>query len=273
MLLSQPGVSRAALQEENARRKDFFTLLYLAQRRLYSPTNVEWRLMEHCLDDINNKYADFSFLVAFAASLALRNRKGRFFISRYRIPLYLGLVGYDNALRSTNPCPTMTFWNSITLLESPLGETARALHAPSCFYEVKEYPMSNKDVGESYLFWLWDNSKLIVESLFLNSFLRSILDQSCWKQASGDTTVTSLVINTRFSRWYVFSYQKEAYSGQVKHRMKISLPTLSGQLGLRWSYRSREMILERASFGGQLWYGVHFALMWLLGLQDGTRVK
>ncbi|RNF13829.1 uncharacterized protein Tco025E_06035 [Trypanosoma conorhini] len=272
MFFSQVGVSRAAHQEENARRKDFFTLLYLVQRRLYSPTNVEWRLMEHCLDDINNKYADFSFLVAFSASLALRNRKGSSFLSRYRLPLYVGLVGYDSGLRTTNPCPTLTFWNCVTLLESPLGETARVLHAPSCFYEVKEYPMAGKDTSLSYFSWLWSSGKFMAQSLLLRSLLHSIFEQSCWKQANGGKTVTTLVINNRFFKWYVFSYQTTVSGGQVKYWMKIGLPAFNGKLGLRRSYRTRELILERASFGGQLWYGAHFALMQVFGLHDGTRV-
>ncbi|RNF00668.1 hypothetical protein TraAM80_07515 [Trypanosoma rangeli] len=272
MLFGQLGVSRAALQEENARRKDFFTLLYLVQRRLYSPTNVEWRLMEHCLDDINNKYADFSFLVAFSASLALRNRKGCSFLSRYRLPLYMGLVGYDTGLRTSNPCPTLAFWNCVTLFEGPLGETARVLHAPSCFYEVKEYPMNNRDASLSYFSWLWNNGKFVAQSFFLRSLLHSIFDQSSWKQTNGDITVTTLVLNNRFFKWCVFRYQTAVSGGQAKYWMKIGLPTFNGQLGLRWSYRSRELILKRASFGGQLWYRAHFALMQVFGLHDGPRV-
>ncbi|ORC88217.1 uncharacterized protein TM35_000182740 [Trypanosoma theileri] len=266
MFLSANEVSQAAFQEENARRKDFFTLLYVVERRLYSPTNVEWCLMEHCLDEINYKYADFSFLMGFVSAIALRRRKGRSFISRYRLPLYVGLVGYDSGLRTTNPCPSVTFWNSVTLLESPLGETARVLHAPDCFYEVNYRNGNNSNLSTSYLSWLWNSGAFIADSLLLKSLLRYTFDQSSWRQRNNESTVTGLVVNGRFFRWNLFEIRTHKSESSTTYDLKIGLPRFMASLALRRSYRSREMILERSSFGGKLWYSVHFALMRVLGL-------
>ncbi|KEG13906.1 hypothetical protein DQ04_00721080 [Trypanosoma grayi] len=275
MLLSATNVSAAAFQEENARRRDFFTLLYVVERRFYSPTSVEWRLIEHCLDEINYKYADFSFLVAFASTVALRNRKGHSFVSRYRFPFYIGLVGYDSGLRTTNPCPSLTFWNSVTLLDSPLGETARTLHAPNCFYEVKQQQKekSNTDSNLSYLLWVWESCTFLANSLLLQTLLRHTFEQTCWRQKIDESTVTSLNVNSRFFRWAIFEHRVRKGTQETTYEMKISLPRLSGSLGLRRSYRSSDMILERSSFGGQVWYSVHFALMRLLGLHVGSRIE
>ncbi|CBH14193.1 hypothetical protein, conserved [Trypanosoma brucei gambiense DAL972] len=265
MLISAADVSSAALREEIQRRKDFFALLNVVAHRMYTPTTVEWRLIDHCLGEINYRFADFSFLVGFLLVMPICRHKRTAF-SRYVLPFYAGLVAYDNALRLTNPCPAVTFWNSVVLLDGHLGETARQIYAPKCFYKVEN---GHRQTGApvryaTFLHLLWDTVSVTAGSLLLQTLLRYTFNRSSWMHESGGSTVTSLVISTRLFIWNVFALKSEDTSVGREYTLRLSLPHFIVSPGLVHSYRSRHLILSRSSFGSHMWYLAHFPWVYCL---------
>ncbi|KAG8340695.1 hypothetical protein TRVL_08477 [Trypanosoma vivax] len=268
-------VSAAAIKEEGERRKDFFTLLYVVRRLMYAPTPVEWCLIEQCLDDINYKYPDFLFLYGFVCGLAFRNRRGRTLLSRYSFPLYTGLVGYDCGLRATSPCPSVAFWNSVTLFDSPLGEAARLIYAPNHFCDVNEDaklpPVASSDA--SFLQWLWTTGHSIMWSLSLQSVARHVFDESKWKYRTDGGSVTSLVMNSRLFKWKIMELITVNADDRTIFQLNIGFPHFTLPLGIRRSYHNRHMIFSSSSIGGQVWYRLHFLPMYWSGFSKEQGVR
>nr|CCC92768.1 conserved hypothetical protein [Trypanosoma congolense IL3000] len=263
MLISARDVSFTASRKENERRRDFFALLQVVAKQSYSPTDVEWRLIDHCLGEVNYKYADFLFLMGFTLALVPRMRQRGSFVSRNLFPLYVGLVGYDAGLRATNPCPAISFWNSVVFLDGPFGETARLIHAPRCFYDVEN---SWAKIGDevrrvSFLHWLWDSGSFMANSLFLGAVFRHTFNRSCWRHDIDGCRLTSLVVNCRFFIWNVFTFRSRITGVEGVSSIAMDLPHVVLPLGLVRSYRSRHLILGQSSTGSKLWYSVHFSLV------------
>lgn len=261
MRVSSPTLSTRATEKERECQKNFFKLLILEQDNLAGRKNlstVEKTLILDCVDELNCRYADFSFLVAFAASYSLRNRTATTLLRRYRLPLYIGLVGYECGLRSTSLAPAMNFWNATCVLDSPLGTSVRWLSCPSTFFEVKgdESP----EHYTSYLAWLGSVTRLVGSSILLEKTLARVFDGTCWKTHYNDAEVSSLVVNSRFFKWTVFSLQKTQTLSEVKYNLLFTTPNLFSTNLVR-SSMCQKFILENSTLAGRVWYGTHFALL------------
>lgn len=265
-----------ATQLEQAREKDFFRLLYIADKSRHTNVNtidsVEWRLTCNCLDEINHRYADFYFLAVFLAACPLRRAPGRTFWQRYRLPLYLGLVSYDYGLRETSPSPAVQFWNSVCVLDTDMGRVARILHCPTRFYEVVPGGAKRQSSSASSGVASWKETvKEVVRMLFLTRLLSFTFEDSCWKERIGDADTTALVVGSRFFKWKLFELQRRPTQQDVSYRLELGLfPKLGSTRNMRRAYRCKDMILERSTLGGKLWYGSHFTIMRFLGAERGA---
>lgn len=275
MKVNPTEISPAAARKEQELESDFFKLLYITEKKqAFSSCSIsppEWCIAADCLDQINYRYADIYALCAFVISCPMCARPGRSLIARLRWPLYLTLVGYDCGLRTISPFPAVTYWNSVCMLNSDMGDIARTLNTPDHFYEVeaKDSRTYSQMAASSYVNWLTDSALFVTESLFLKRLLAYVLEGSCWKEKLGENSeVSSLVVNSRFFKWRLLdarlTYEKE----RVIYEINTSLfPTFGFQRSMRRSYRCRRLIMERSSTGGRLWYGANFALMRLFGVE------
>ncbi|KPI88511.1 hypothetical protein ABL78_2407 [Leptomonas seymouri] len=283
MLVSHSSLSEAAQRLERDRERDFFRLLFVIDRaRLFFSvpvTNVDWKLTCDCLDEMNYRYADYAFLLGFTATYVLRNRAGRTFLSRFRFPIYAGLVMYDLELRQATPAPALQYWNSICTLDSEVGRLARVLHTPRRFYEVgpalgqgeSDASFSSSLHGgssASFPSWFMADLRYGMQSLLLKNFCSFIFAGSSWRHPCSDNTeVTALVVSNRFFHWRVLESKKVLTSRGTEYNVSLKwLPTLTASDSIRRSLQCRDLIMERSTIGGKLWYRAHFLLLRCFGL-------
>ena len=285
MLVTPSSLSETAQRLEQDRERDFFRLLFIVDRaRLFLSVpvmNVDWRLTCDCLDEVNYRYADYAFLLGFTATYVLRNRAGRTFLSRFRFPIYAGLVMYDLELRLATPAPALQYWNSMCALDSEMGRIARVLHTPSCFYEVA--PTSADSSGDispssfsrrvldmSIFSSLVADLRYGVQSLLLKNLCSYVFDGSCWRhRRSDDTEVTALVVNNRFLRWKVIESCKVQRNERTEYNISLKwLPSLMASESIRRSFQCKDLIMDRSTIGGKLWYKTHFSLLRCFGLDS-----
>lgn len=267
-------ISPAAYKKEQELEHDFFKLLYIADKKqefascIISP--IEWRMAADCLDQINYRYADFYGLLTFAVAYPMRNRVAAGWFARYRFPIYLSLVGYDCGLRSISQHPAITYWNSVSVLDSDLSEIARTLNTPEAFYEVSDKSREPRPLRPLTFFsWLGDSLIFVSESFLLQRLLSHTLEGSTWQEKLSDKTVmSSLVVNSRFFKWRLFDLRLTYEHERVVYDMDASLmPSFGFSRNMRRSFRCRKLIMERSSAGGRFWYGANFTLMRLFGIE------
>ncbi|KPA75028.1 hypothetical protein ABB37_08717 [Leptomonas pyrrhocoris] len=286
MIVSHSSLSEGAQRVEQDRGRDFFRLLFLFDRARLSlalpVTSVDWKLTLDCLDEMNYRYADYAFLLGFTATYVLRNRGGRTFLSRFRLPIYAGLVMYDLELRLATPAPALQYWNSICTLDSGLGRVARALHTPRCFYEVASDPQeSHSDAASSFsalhggtrtsfFSWLMADLCYGAQSLLLKNVGSYVFDGSCWRHRRSDNVeVTALVVNNRFFRWPIIESCKGQKMEGTEYNINMQwLPTPVADDNIRRSFQCHDLIMEKSTVGGKLWYKTYFALLRLFGLES-----
>lgn len=301
MLVTPHTLSETAQRLEQDRERDFFRLLFIIDRaRLFLSvpvSNVDWKLTCDCLDEMNYRYADYAFLLGFTATYVLRNRAGRSFLSRFRFPIYAGLVMYDLELRLATPAPALQYWNSICTVDSEVGRMARVLHTPSCFYEVAgQAPAQSSSSASSsssihgsdasapsptssalrnaynasFLGWLMADVRYGVQSLLLKNVCSYVFEGSSWRHRLADNTeVTALVLNNRFLRWRVIESRKVQHNERTDYNISLKwLPTLTASDSIRRSFQCRDLIIERSTIGGKLWYKTYFSLLRFLGLDS-----
>lgn len=276
MRVSSSSLSETAARLEHERERDFFRLLYIIDRaRVFAavPMNkVDWRLTCDCLDDMNHRFADTSFLVGFTGAYVVRNRTGRTLLSRFWLSIYVGLVMCDRELRRATRAPALQYWNSICTLDTEVGRIARVLHTPSRFYEAAPARESaSAATGPSATpahAPLSRYTPRIVSSLFLTTLCAHVFAGSSWRhRTSDDTEETALVLNNRFLRWRVFESRMVQKAERTDYSIHLSwLPSLVASDSLRRSFQCRDLILEESTLGGRLWYRTHFMLLRGLGL-------
>lgn len=289
MLVTHSSLSEAAQRLEQDRERDFFRLLFIVDRaRLFLSvplSSVDWKLTCDCLDEMNYRYADYAFLLGFTATYVLRNRAGRSFLSRFRFPIYAGLVMYDLELRLATPAPALQYWNSICTLDSEMGRIARVLHTPSCFYEAASAtpqtsgtslpsssvsPAFSEEPNRSFLSWLVADVRYGVQSLLLKRLCSHVFEGSCWhNRRSDDAEVSALVLNNRFLHWRVIESAKVQHGERTDYNISLNwLPTLTSTDSIRRSYQCRDLIMERSNLGGKLWYKTYFSLLRCFGMDS-----
>ncbi|KAG5509175.1 hypothetical protein JKF63_06184 [Porcisia hertigi] len=289
MRISPNSLSETASRLEHDRERDFFRLLYIVDRARRVPSlhvsNVDWRLTCDCLDDMNHRYADTGFLLGFTGSYVLRNRTGRTVLSRFWFSIYLGLFFYDWELRQATRAPALEYWNSICTVDTEMGRIARVLHTPANFYEPapvtealsseqQSLPRSSSSSFSSAPQSAWIRDGLhrytsdMVSSVFLKTLCSHVFKGSSWRHSIGENVeVTALVINNRFLHWKVFEWCQVRQRGTTDHSISFKwLPSFATSDSLRRSFQCRDLILERSTLGGRLWYRTHFSLLRCLGL-------
>ncbi|EPY27015.1 hypothetical protein STCU_01460 [Strigomonas culicis] len=220
MYITPSSISPAASKVESERRSQFFQLAaHLGEQTPEADLGiVDSTLVMNCVDEVNYRYADFALLLALTAGYALRNRSATTFFRRYRLSVYVGLVGYDWGLRASAPAPATTFWNTAMLLTSATGAEARKMHSPIVFIEPKANARGikpqrwSKGAGSAVRLVL-DAGK----SLFLTEVLSHTFEGSCWRvKTKGESgEVTALVLNNRFGIWEFM----QLHSHKVKDTM------------------------------------------------------
>jgi hypothetical protein len=295
MPVSHNALSETAQRLEWERERDFFRLLFIIDRaRLFASipvTKIDWKLTCDCLDEMNYRYADYAFFLGFTAAYVLRNRAGRSFLSRFRFPIYAGLVMYDLELRLATPAPALQYWNSICTLDSEVGRMARVLYTPSCFYEVataagqsgsSSSGSSGNDassmsasplrteLSSGFLSWLVADLRYGAQSLLLKNLCSHVFEGSCWRHRRSDTTeVTALVLNNRFFCWKVIESSTVRHNERTECNISLSwMPTFTASDNIRRSFQCRDLIIERSTLGGKLWYKTYFSLLRLFGLDS-----
>lgn len=274
MRVSPMDISPTAVQKEQEHENDFFKLLFIADKQqTFSSCRIsqaEWRITSDCLDQVNYRYADYFGLLSFAVFYPMHNRLARGVLARYRLPLYLSLVGYDCGLRATSQYPAITYWNSICMLNSDMGNIARTLNSPESLYEVVDKSAGARgDRPPSFLTWLGDTALFAAESLLLRKLLSHTFADSCWMEEHDENTkYSSFVINSRFFRWRLLDAKLIYERERVIYEINTSLfPVFGFSQNMRRSYRCRHLIMERSSVGARLWYGSNFALMRLFSVE------
>ncbi|CBZ25166.1 conserved hypothetical protein [Leishmania mexicana MHOM/GT/2001/U1103] len=291
MRISPNSLSEAASQLEQDRERDFFRLLYIvdrARRFLSIPvSNVDWRLTCDCLDDMNHRYADTAFLLGFTGGYVLRNRTGRTLLSRFWFSMYLGLVFYDWELRRATRAPALEYWNSICTVDTEVGRIARVLHTPARFYEAAPMSTAFSGVqpplprgsssspsptphGASVRDWLCRYISDTTPSVLLTTLCSHLFEGSSWRHRTSDNVeVTALVINSRFFHWKVFESCQVQRNEVTEYNISLKwFPSFAARDSLRRSFQCRELILEKSTLGGRLWYRTHFSLLRCLGLDS-----
>ncbi|CCW65322.1 unnamed protein product [Phytomonas sp. EM1] len=270
--MPSPKVSSSAVLKEQELESDFFKLLrIICEKHTSSKVDIgvsDWKLTENCLDEINYRYADFYFLVAFASTYPFRNKCSRSFFARNRLPLYFGLVGYDIGLRSTSPYPAISFWNSICVINSDMGRAARMIRCPDSFYEVV-WDENHTIRNQNFMVWVSEKLRPVICPLLLQDVFTSVFEASSWKEERNDgIIVTSLVINNRFFRWDPFKILTTTKSGKIIYQVQLALsPSFGVSRNMRRSYHCRDIIMERSTLAGRVWYGAHFLIMYMFGLE------
>ncbi|KAK7196457.1 hypothetical protein NESM_000583100 [Novymonas esmeraldas] len=301
MRISSNSLSEAATQLEQDRARDFFRLLYIVDRaRLFLSVpmnNVDWRLTCDCLDEMNHRYADTGFLLGFTGGYVLRNRASHRLLPRLWVSIYLGLVFYDWELRRATRAPALGYWNAICTLDSEVGRIARVLHTPARFYEAAPplppparaapssaptvlpppppraaVPSSTSTSGARADASMRDGlSRAVagaVSSLLLMTLFTHVFEGSSWRHRDSDSVeVTALVLNNRFLRWTLLESCQVQRSTATEYNISLKwFPSLRASDSLRRSFQCRDLILERSTPGGRLWYRMHFSLLRCLGL-------
>jgi hypothetical protein len=160
------------------------------ERTQYTPTAIEWNLMHDAYDEKYKRRADMGFLFGFVIAQTLRGPgKRRWFTSR---SLYSGLVGYDVALSDINPCPSMNCWNSMVMLDTPLGQVARMIYSPKIFHQCPNTsslfsPLQPAKAGEAPATTrsvVTHNAWLITKSLLLMNVMSAFFEGSLWQSPS-----------------------------------------------------------------------------------------
>lgn len=282
MRVSSNDLSDAARRMELDREKDFFRLLYVAEKSFeggaLQMNDVDWRLACDCLDQKNYRYADFWFLLGFTSTYVLRNRTGRSILSRLRFPFYMGLVGYDCGLRMTPSAPALRFWNSICMVDSEFGRIARELHTPDCFYEAAAdvQPLSTTPSSSVPFFtWVTEDIHFVAQSLLLRKVWSNLFEGSVWNPRSTDgSAAVSLVISNRFFRWKPIEIRRPRSDGVIVTEIFFQyLPQWYPTRAMTRSYHCRHLIIDRSTLGGRLWYNTSFLLLGLFGVKPSTGHK
>ncbi|CAD2222006.1 hypothetical protein AGDE_00772 [Angomonas deanei] len=247
------GSSTKAVLIEKERRIDFYKLVAKSKRPA-SP--IEKTLVMNCFDEINYRYADFVGFFALALG-SIRINRGRGFFVRYRLPVYIGLVGYDCGLRASAAAPATTFWNTVCMMDSEMGNQARAIHSPNPFYEITskngEYRYKN------YGAYLVNSALYIAQSLFLTKIILSVTEGSCWKRSrDSGSDVTALVLSNRFMRMNVFTFIHRKRKNQYHLYCELH-PRFHMSTDWYNTFKCREFVLENTNtVAAYLWYWAHF---------------
>lgn len=272
MYITPNPLSPAASKVENERRSQFFQLAEHLSEQL--PTQelsiVDSTLIMNCFDEANYRYADFSLLLALTAGYALRNRNATSFFRRYRLTLYIGLVGYDWGLRSSVPAPATTFWNTAVLLSSAAGAEARKIYSPTVFIEPRSKaratkPQRSSKGVNSLLRFIGDAGR----SLFLTEVLSHTFEGSCWrlKTKGGSGEVTALVLNNRFGVWEFMQMHGSKKRETVKREFLFNLfPRFEASEDMKSTYNCYPLVIHQSNWGAKLWYESHFFFFNLFGM-------
>eukprot|EP00758_Cryptobia_borreli_P007655 Tbor_TRINITY_DN5318_c0_g6::TRINITY_DN5318_c0_g6_i1::g.4696::m.4696 len=110
---------------EKRRRCSVIELLDIMRRKSIAPTTEEWLMIQDCLDDVCFRMGDLYSLIAFSVSVPYTRG-----VTRWPLRLLAACYGYEAGLRSTSLTPTISLWNTLVLIDSPVGEVARSIHAP-----------------------------------------------------------------------------------------------------------------------------------------------
>lgn len=153
------------------------------ERTNYTPTAIEWNLIHDAYDEKYKRRADMGFLFGFVIAQTLRGPRQRRWLT-WR-SLYSGLVGYDVALSDINPCPSMNCWNSMVMLDSPLGQVARMIYSPKIFHQCPNSSslFSTAKSGEvnTPRNVMTHNAWLITKSLLLINVMSAFFEGSLWQ--------------------------------------------------------------------------------------------
>lgn len=248
----EPYVQEKTSLMEEERVSNFFQLLHRIKKDNLHLTPSEWLLTCHCLDELNHRRGDMTFLCAAAFSFMCQkrttSRRMKWFTS-----FYIGLVAYDLSLQQRIIAPATVYWTSIATLDSDLGRAARKLYTPPCYYAA------NYSVADSLSL-----VQLLARSLFLKTWFKSIFYGSCSNVSLPDGThMSRLIASSRFLRWNM----AQVISDNGGNHFVIGVhPGIYVDKTLLHSYQYRDVFLPETSAVGRWWYKLHFSIISGLGL-------
>lgn len=238
---------------EEERVSNFFELLRLVKKDELHLTPNEWLLTCHCLDELNHRRGDITFLCASVFSFICQKKTASRRI-KWATSLYIGLVSYDLTLQQRVIAPATVYWTSISTIDSELGRAARSLYTPPCYYAA------NYSVADSLSLL-----QLLARSMFLKTWCSSLFYGSCSSVPLPDGThMSRLTASSRFWRWNMV----QVISDNGRDHFVMNLyPRILVEKNLLHSYQNRDVFLSRTSLPGRLWYKFHFAIISGLGLE------
>lgn len=170
---SRLNSSGKSLEASSYRRLNM--LLGWMRSKNVSPSSVEWRLIQDAYDQKMSRRADVAFLCSFLLVAQFRSRVvSHRWLTRWGPSVYAGFVAYDVALANTAPCPALHCWNSLVMLDSPVGDAARRIHSPAQFVEYPQTQPLRAPQGTAQ--WLRE----AMQSLLLVHVLQHAFAGSRW---------------------------------------------------------------------------------------------
>jgi len=124
-----------SVDHENQQNK-FFALLRWVHHTAYSPTRVEWMLIQDCLDDQVHRGADIAGAAAAVLTLCLRRHLGL----RPWAAAVCGCFGWEFGYLRAPSDPVGAFFGATLRLDTPLGEQTRQLLQPQRLPQLRAPP-------------------------------------------------------------------------------------------------------------------------------------
>lgn len=142
--------------KEAAARKDFFALMEWVHAMQYTPSPLEWTMIQQVFDELHFRHADTLAIIGFVVGLPAAKKTGflnnkdfsqRSLARRLVVPAFMSAFGYELGLRSTLSAPAEEFWHTVTRFDSELGAAARRIR-------VLEHSLSRLDLHSTDLRYL-----------------------------------------------------------------------------------------------------------------------
>jgi hypothetical protein len=263
---------------ESSRWRNVLDLLEWCRQHGYQLTNVEWRLLQDCLDSKYDRFSDGNFLLGFCISLPFRllvARRGARFLERWFLPFYGGLLFREIGKAEAIPAPALNFWNAVVVLQSPLGDAAQRIFKPDMFYTVVPARTSSvilKSIERDgpVRVNLTSTSTALADKLY-SAFTLLTLQRSLSETFAGSclghslshdvSLLVRLRLNTRFFCWNLLTITRRDKPMETVFDLQCPPPEDAPEIWRSDPISRCEVMGYRSTALGRLWWWVHLSLL------------